>query len=214
MLGHLILTIHSSNSSVGSVEKFFHCRVLWATDFVKTSISTPCTTSTLETYHTWPHIRLTESALKAHQLRRLLQIWRSLMTSCTTAVPTLSGWHLRLKWEAVEVHPSRHGESMFAAVNEIAKNFGKCRFERFHPVHLCVLDIQPLKVEAHFTFMGWMVAYIARRKAAICPDRLEGIWGLLNFCVVSCRRDRAQPFQWARSFSFPFQIVKHEVDED
>lgn len=102
---------------------------------------------TLETYHHWPHVRLTESTLKAHQLRRLLQIWRSLMTSCTTAVPTLSGWHLRLR---VDLRLS------------IAE-------ARFHPVHLCVLDIQPLKVEAHFTFMGWMVAYIARQRVTICP---------------------------------------------
>ncbi len=27
-------------------------------------------------------------------------------------------------------------------------------------------------------------------------------------------RDLAQPFQWARSFSFPFRIVERDVDEN
>ena len=52
-MGHLTLTMRSSNSSVGSVEKFFHCRVPWAT---------PCTTSP------WRHTTIgpTSDSQKAH----------------------------------------------------------------------------------------------------------------------------------------------------
>lgn len=83
---------------------------------------------------------------------------------------------------------------------------------RFYPVHVCVLDIQPLKAEAigsTFHLHGMDGGIYRQTKGNNLPLQTRR-----DMRLIECGRDRAQPFEWARSFSFPFQIVKHEVDED